>query len=190
MLTTFSGRRASQNEFELRSFIALLAERKVTSYCEIGSREGDTFYDVVSSMPKGSRALAVDLPGGMWGKSTTGNQLKKAVAALSKKGYQVGYILGDSTKEDTITSILQMPRFDAIMIDGDHRYLGVKTDWLNYKDHGDLIAFHDIVGHDQREKIHNNPVEVPRLWAEIKTYRNTVEFVDENSQMGIGCVLP
>jgi hypothetical protein len=190
MLTTFSGRRASQNEFELRSFIALLKERDVTSYCEIGSREGDTFYDVVSSLPKGSRAVAVDLPGALWGKSTTGNQLKKVVAALAAKGYQVGYMLGDSTKENVIASILQMPRFDAIMIDGDHRYLGVKTDWLNYKDHGDLIAFHDIVGHEQREKIHNNLVEVPRLWAEIKTYRNTVEFVDENSQMGIGCVLP
>ena len=37
-LQTFSGRNPSQNEFELRSFIALLRDRGVTRYLEIGAR--------------------------------------------------------------------------------------------------------------------------------------------------------
>jgi len=190
MLTTFSGRKPSQNEFELSSFICLLREYSVQSYLEVGSREGDTFYDVVSSLPIGSRAVALDLPGGMWGKSTTGNQLKKAVTALVAKGYQASYILGDSTADNVVGSILQMPRFDAILIDGDHRYEGAKKDWLNYAPHGSIIAFHDIVGHEQAEKVHGNKVEVPRLWAELKDQYGVVEFVDQGSAMGIGVILP
>lgn len=189
MLKTFSGRQASQNEFELRGFIDLLRERGVTSYLEIGSREGDTFYDVVSSLPKGSRAVAVDLPGGMWGKSTTGKQLMKAIAELARRGYKVAYMLGDSTSARMVASVRAMQPFDAVLIDGDHRYEGAKTDWLNYGPMADIVAFHDIVGHGQAEKVHGNVVEVPRLWAEIKEQERTVEFIAPDSKMGIGCVL-
>lgn len=187
MLTTFSGRKASQNENELSGLIHMFKVEQVRSYLEIGAREGDTFYDIVSSLPVGSSALAVDLPGGMWGKSTTGKQLERAAAALRTKGYTVGVILGDSTSDKTISAVRTCGPFDAALIDGDHRYAGAKSDWENYGPLARLVAFHDIVGQGQREKVHGNEVEVPRLWAEIKaTGRHWVEFVDEGSLMGIG----
>ena len=190
MLTTFSGRKPSQNEFELSCFVALLREHSVTNYLEIGAREADTFHYIVSSLPVGSRAVAVDLPGGMWGKITTGSKLKAAVADLVSKGYRASYILGDSTDPKMIASIREMQPFDAILIDGDHRYEGVKADWMNYGTSAPLVAFHDIVGHDQAEKVHGNKVEVPRLWAELKAEHEYVEFVDEGSAMGIGVLFP
>lgn len=190
MLKTFSGRQASQNEWELQSFIALLKERGVRSYLEVGSREGDTFYDVVSSLPEGSSALAIDLPGGMWGKSTTGKQLEKAAVALRAKGYTVVTVLRDSTDPNVVASAQTCGPFGAALIDGDHRYEGAKQDWLNYGPLARIVGFHDIVGHGQAEKVHGNPVEVPRLWAEIKASgAETVEFVAPGSKMGIGVVL-
>lgn len=67
MLTTFSGRRPSQMEDELNGFINLMREHGVKSYGEIGAREGDTFHHVLSNLP-GCRGVAMDLPGGLWGK--------------------------------------------------------------------------------------------------------------------------
>ena len=190
MLTTFSGRRASQIEAELCGLIALFKAEGVCSYLEIGSREGDTFYDIVSSMPRGSRAVAVDLPGGMWGKRTTGSQLQRACDALRAKGYEVTMLLGDSTAAITVSDILRMGPFDAVLIDGDHRYAGALSDWKNYGPLGRMVAFHDIVGHGQREKVHGHEVEVPRLWSEIREAgARCVEFIDQGSAMGIGVVI-
>jgi hypothetical protein len=189
-LKTFSGRRASQNKFELESFADLLVKNGVTRYLEIGARDGDTFHHVMSSLPKGSYGLAVDLPGGLWGKSTTGLSLRAAVADLKEKGYDVHCILGNSVEPKTIAAVHKAGPFDAALIDGDHTLKGVTLDWNNYHRVAPIIAFHDIVGTGQYEKVHKNRVEVPILWSQIKaTYSNTVEFVDTDSKMGIGVVV-
>lgn len=176
---------------ELNGMIRLFKERGVKTYLEIGARDGDTFYAVMSALPIGSKGIALDLPGGLWGKSTTAKNLISAVKALKAKGYDVNYILGDSRDKDTISHIKEMGPFDAALIDGDHTIEGVTADWENYGGLARVVAFHDIVGTGQKEKIYKNPVEVPILWADLKTKHKHFEFVDteNNSQMGIGCLL-
>lgn len=190
MLTTFSGRRASQNEFELRGFIGLLSERGVKSYCEIGARHGDTFHEVVCSLPEGSTAVAVDLPGGLWGTEKSREHLESAVSDLCARGYKASCLFGDSQTEETKRIVVGRGPYDAILIDGDHSLGGVTRDWHLYGELAKTIAFHDIVGTGQIEKVHGSPVEVPILWQSI--YRSgavTREFVAPGSKMGIGCVL-
>lgn len=192
MLTTFSGRRASQDEGELEGFIRYLWNAGVRRYCEIGAREGDTFHEIVSRLMldgKDHFGLAVDLPGGLWGKSTTGAQLQLAVNDLSQN-FNVGCLLGDSTDPAIIERVKGYGPYDAILIDGDHTYEGVKADWEAYRDLAPIIAFHDIVGEGQFERVTHRGVEVPKLWAEIKASgANVVEFVSPGSAMGIGLVL-
>lgn len=183
---TFSGRAASQTEFELTSLIDLLKYRGVRRYLEIGAREGDTFHEIMMSLPKGSFGLAVDLPGALWGKITTGNKLKTAIHDLRERGYDAHYLFGDSKSLEVIERVREFAPYDAVLIDGDHTYEGVKADWDNYSVMADLIAFHDIVGTGQYEKQHRNPVEVPRLWAELKGVKK--EFVSVGSRMGIGVI--
>jgi hypothetical protein len=189
VLNTFSGRRASQDEGELRGFIDLLQLHQVTRYLEIGARHGDTFHEVMINLPVGSYGLAIDLPGGLWGRASTCSSLQAAAADLRAKGYLVDVILGDSTSAEVITSAKLRAPYGGVLIDGDHRYEGVKKDYLNYGLMAPLVAFHDIVGVGEREKVYGNPVEVPQFWADLKRQcQGCIEFVSPGSRMGIGVV--
>jgi hypothetical protein len=185
-LRTRSGRNPSQNEFELRSFISLLQGHGVTRYCEIGARHGDTFFEVVTSLPAGSAGLAVDLPGALWGTSKSRNSLNEAVSDLQRRGYQANALFGDSQTTETQCAVADRGPFDAILIDGDHTLAGVTRDWNMYRNLAPMIAFHDIVGAGQIEKVGGRPVEVPLLWAQLREKYRHVEFIDNDSKMGIG----
>lgn len=188
MLTTRSGRAPSQNEYELRSFIALLQEQGVTRYLEIGARHGDTFHEVMLSLPVGSFGLALDLPGGLWGTKKSKAPLQDAANDLRRKGYQAEILFADSHKVSTRKAVLGYGPFDAILIDGDHTLAGVARDWRLYRSLARMIAFHDIVGTGQIEKVRGKPVEVPLLWANLREQYRHVEFIEEGSKMGIGVV--
>lgn len=189
MLKTFSGRNASQNEYELRSFISLLKDRGVTTYLEIGARHGDTFHEVMTSLPAGSTGVAVDLPGGLWGKESSKNSLRDVAKELRERGYNITIILGDSQSQEIAERVASICEYDAVLIDGDHTFAGVSRDYDNYGGLAPIVAFHDIVGHGQYEKVHGNSVEVPEFWAHVKSEGEYVEFVDEGSTMGIGVLL-
>lgn len=189
MLQTFSGRNPSQDEFELRSLIALLRERGVTRYLEIGARHGDSFHEIMLGLPEGSTGVAVDLPGGLWGTEKSRQHLMRAAADLTRRGYKASVLFGDSQTAATRRLIVGRGPFDAILIDGDHTLAGVTADWQAYGGMAPLVAFHDIVGTGQREKVRGREVEVPILWQQIKAQHQTVEFVAPGSLMGIGVVL-
>lgn len=181
---TFSGRQASQVSFEIDSLIAAFKEADVKSYLEIGARHGDTFHQVMLSLPKGSFGLAVDLPGGAWGKESSRHALFKAVTDLRRRGYDARYHFGDSTNPAIIEAVQGLGPYDAALIDGDHRYRGVKADWLAYGPMARIVAFHDIAGEGQAWR--DLQVQVPKLWNEIKGDHRHAEYIAEGSAMGIG----
>lgn len=190
---TRSGRKASQYADELGPFIGLLQERSTTSYLEVGARHGDTFFTVMTALPMGSRGVAVDLGGGPWGTPASVAALRDAVAELTTMGYLVDAVFGDSRSPQVIREVRSiLPAYDAVLIDGDHRYHGVKADWENYGPLAPVIGFHDIAGAGVLSKKGRLPVEVPRLWSEIKaTGVETLEFIGaaRDCKMGIGVVL-
>lgn len=189
MLQTFSGRQPSQDEAELTGFLRLLQDRGVRNYLEVGARHGDTAHYIGLGLPAGSKIVAVDLPGALWGKDKSRKHLERAVADLKRQGYKASCLFGDSQTEATKRLIVGRGPYDAALLDGDHTYAGVSKDWQLYRNIAPIIAFHDIVGTGQAEKVHGNPVEVPRLWAEIKdSGLETVEFITPGSLMGIGVV--
>lgn len=187
-LKTFSGRRASQNHHELTSFIQLLQERGVRRYLEIGARHGDTFHEIMLNLPVGSVGVAVDLPGGLWGTEKSRKHLKAAVVDLNRRGYKCTCLFGDSQTVATKQIIMNHGPYDALLIDGDHTLAGVSRDWELYRGLAPIVAFHDIVGRGEAEKVRGNPVEVPLFWAGVKPHFHHAEFVDADSKMGIGVV--
>ncbi len=189
MIETHSGHPVSQRADELRLFIRLLKSKKVRSYLEVGARHGDTFFEVMSKLPRGSRGVAVDLPNGAWGVKSSDASLDRAAADLKSAGYDIEVIYGDSRSAETIASVERLGPFDAIFIDGDHRLPGVTADWTNYGRMAPIVAFHDIDGRGIRRKRTGDPVEVPILWDEIKSTEKIKEFIGAERGMGIGVVL-
>ena len=184
---TFSGRRASQDKHELATFLEFVKMRRFTSYLEIGARHGDTFHDVMMAMPKGSIGVAVDLGGGPWGSPKSVPFLHSAIDDLRKRGYLVKAIFGDSRSAGIRQMAMLNSPYDLCLIDGDHRYEGVKADWFNYRKLAKVIAFHDIVGDGEKDSA-GNMVEVPRLWNELKADYAHIEIVAPVSTMGIGII--
>lgn len=179
-MVTRSGRLASQQPRELARFIQILKNRGVQSYLEVGVRHGDTFFEVVRSLPEGSRAVAIDLPNGPWGGNSR-RYLESAVDELCAIGYNASAIFGDSHE------VVVHGRFDAVLIDGDHRYEGVKSDFGRFGN-ATIVAFHDIDG--EGIMCGGMPVEVPRFWREVKQGRQFEEIIDpsDDRRMGIGVI--
>jgi hypothetical protein len=187
MLTTRSGRRPSQREDELRSLIALFQQMNVRRYLEVGARHGDTFHEIMRNLPAFATGVAVDLGGGAWGTPNSVEPLRSACAALQRKGYGIDCLFGNSQDPGMVAAVRALGPFDAILIDGDHRYEAVKRDWLNYGPMGRLVAFHDIDGEGQASG-DGLPVEVQKLWAELKPHHETTEFLGSVRGMGIGVI--
>jgi len=142
----------------------------------------------MSSLPAGSGGVAVDLPGSLWGTHKSQKHLRRVVDDLNAKGYSCSLLFGNSHTLATRRLIYTRGPFDAVLIDGDHTLAGVTRDWQLYGDLAPVVAFHDIAGDGQAEKVHGRSVEVPVLWASIKNAYRTREFVAPDSRMGIGVV--
>jgi hypothetical protein len=186
-MKTFSGVRSRQEPGELSAFIDLLKAENVRSYLEVGACHGDTFHAVMSTLPKGSKGVAVDLPeSDAWGKSGSRVALEAAIADLVFNGYEARAIFGDSASAGVKQLAMIRGPYDAAFIDGDHRYEGVNADWLAYGPMARIVAFHDIAGTGQRAN--GLSVEVPRLWNELKPRYRHSEFIVAGSKMGIGAL--
>jgi cephalosporin hydroxylase len=190
MLATFSGRNASQSELELSAFVAFMLSAGCSRYLEVGARHGDTFHHVGMSLDAGSTCVAVDLPGGSWGVARSVKSLMRVRQDLERRGRTVHLIIGDSHDRHIIEACRAIAPYDFALIDADHSYDAVAQDFRDYAPMAKYVAFHDIVGDTQSTQRFGRliPVEVPRLWAELKDRFESWEFVEEGSQMGIGVI--
>lgn len=184
---------ALQDEDELARFIALLKARQVRSYLEIGARYGGTFERVMRALPVGSTGVAIDFPGGDFGDERSPEDLIAAARRLRELGQDIRLLFGPSDAPEILRRALPPygARYDAILIDGDHSYAGVRGDWETYGLLGRLVAFHDIAAPQGFANRHGCRVEVARLWAELKAGRPHLEIVspDNNTPMGIGVII-
>lgn len=180
--------RLPQRRDELRNLIKLLRREGVTSFLEVGSRYGDTFFEIVTALPDGARAVAVDLPGGIWGREDSEPALRDCVEALKGRGYKAAMVLGNSTSAATINHVTHLGPFDAVLIDGDHRMEGLVQDWINYGQRSRIVAFHDIDGWMHFEGRTRDPVDVPFVWMALKRKHRHIEFIGKKRGMGIGVI--
>jgi hypothetical protein len=123
----------------------------VRSYLEVGCRYGDTFHTVGLALPDGAKCVATDLPAAKNGKrikrhTDSGVYLQRAADDLNRNGRRATVIIGDSHSSDTVRKVRALAPFDAVFIDGDHTYDGVKADWRNYGSLARIVAFHDLKG--------------------------------------------
>lgn len=185
MLTVTQTR--EHRRIELQALVCLFQQERVCRYLEIGARSGSSFDTIMRALPRGSQGTAVDCPGAVWGVSGSARALRDTIARLNGDGYDCAAIFGASQDERVIRHVDARGPYDAVFIDADHRYEAVAADWRAYRTRARIVAFHDIAGVGV-VSAHGLPVEVPRLWDEIKGQYQSVDLVVPDSILGIGVV--
>lgn len=174
--------KVAQVDAEIDGFIELLKTEGVKSYLEIGSQYGGSFFKVGSSLPGGSRLVSVDRP---HPGHDTERHLIAARDELRELGYFAEVFLGDSTAPGVIRLAANFAPYDAIFIDGNHTLPYVTTDWQNFGGMARIVAFHDIVW-DRPVRPGRLPIEVRKLWLQIKGQYRHKEIIAPGSEKGIG----
>jgi predicted O-methyltransferase YrrM len=169
-----------QHPMELRQICHWVKD--AFSILEIGSRYGETLRFMAASM-SGNKIVAVDMPDAEGhGDPNCLPMLADRVLWLNTHGYNIDLIVGDSHHKNTLEEVKKHGPFDVVFIDGDHSYEGVKQDWEDYGQLGDMVIFHDIVP--------GNGLGVSKLWNEIRDTRYSFqEFIAPDSPMGIGRII-
>jgi cephalosporin hydroxylase len=173
-----------QPEFEV--FLDFIRSIDCRSYLEIGCKFGGSLWGVANAMATESRVVAVDLPG-QWDAESS---LTACVKDLRKLGYDAQFIRGDSTAPHVVAAVQGHAPFDVVLIDANHTEPYVRKDFLNYGQLGKYCCFHDI-GWNQPTPPNRLPIEVPKVWKEIKeTFADQVKWIREirhdNGHNGIG----
>ena len=180
-------RKVLQNPQELNSFVALLQKEKVGSYLEVGCKFGGSLWRVATSLPRGSRIVAVDLPHGDTSFKETLPHLEACVRDLKTRGYDAHLFVGDSTSPDIVEQVRALAPFDCCLIDANHTEPYVRKDWANYGPLARIVAFHDISWrrgtHTEHQISKYFPIQVPKVWDEIKQdYRHHEIKLDPTKQ--------
>lgn len=177
-----SGNGWSQRPRELADFLALLVAEDVRSYLEVGARHGDTFAAVADALAPGATLVAVDLPGGMWGREGSLPALLDAAQYARRKGHHAHVIVGHSAEASIIAAAHAHAPYDCVFLDADHTETAVRADWRHYGPMGRRVAFHDIAPLPAYTGI-----GVPAVWQEVAATHRTLELVDPDAPgMGIG----
>lgn len=180
-----------QNIAELTLFLDFitgrLPDKKFRRYLEIGSRNGDSFYAVMSAIGAGGFGLSIDL-------SENDNAKARLLATaleLNNAGCRASVIFGNSQDSKCVIFAGQMAPFDLILIDGDHTYEGVSRDWHHYGGMAPVVALHDIAAPDGHDS-DGRPNGVRRFWSElcVRYGRNGQAFtiIEPGSSRGFGIV--
>jgi predicted O-methyltransferase YrrM len=177
---------AMQKVTELAPLLALLARRRPLTVVEIGTYRGGTLYAFCRIAHPDGTIVSVDLPGGLFGGGYTDEQLHE-LRGYGLEGQSLHFPRQDSQEpatRDEVVSRLDGRPIDFLMIDGDHRYEGVRRDFELYSPlvgSNGVIAFHDILPHQQAPLC-----QVDVLWNELKGGYPHAEFVDPREDWGVG----
>lgn len=178
----------AQHEREIAEFVELIQQEGITSYLEIGARYGGSLWRIGTSLPVGSRLVAIDLPQGEGTKFPKSlPHLQACVEALTDLGYDAHLILGDSTDPAIIEAARKLGPYDLCFIDALHIEKNVRSDWRHYGPMGRIVAFHDIAYEVLPHKpVKKFPIEVPKVWNEIKKDYRHIEIKYDRTFNGIG----
>jgi predicted O-methyltransferase YrrM len=175
----------SQLPDEVLRFHAFLRERSPRVVCEIGTALGGHLYMLSRSLPTVTTLIGVDLQ----------VRNRTFLRRLLSDKRDVHLIDGDSRSTSVRKAVERAVGglgVDVLFIDGDHRYDGVRSDYLNYRGlvrDGGIIAFHDIVD-DYSTRFGNETGnwtgDVPVFWRGLKPHVPTLEFVATPEQDGFG----
>jgi cephalosporin hydroxylase len=144
------GLESSQGSAEYIECLKWLHEQSdLHGFIEIGSAYGGSFH-LWSTVIEGPK-ISIDMePKGQYPQSLSVEHMRIRNEKWRKHFSNVHSLMGDSMATETIQDVKQILGEDKVswlFIDGDHRYIGAKSDFENYVQFvkpGGYVAFHDI----------------------------------------------
>jgi predicted O-methyltransferase YrrM len=171
---------------ELAPLLTLLARRPPAAVVEIGTYRGGTFYALCKVAARDATLISIDLPGGLFGGGYSEEEAR-AMHDWGSRDQSLHFLPRDShdaSTRDTVTELLDGRQIDFLLIDGDHRYEGVRRDFELYSPlvgPGGVVAFHDILPHPRQPLC-----QVDAFWNEVKPRYRHLELVDAREDWGAG----
>ena len=166
---------------EIVPLLGTLIEHECRRVCEIGVFQGGTSLLLSRALPKVETVILVDLF----------VRRRWRLRYLKPRGQRMVAIDGSSHSAgcfERVSRALRGEKLDFVLIDGDHSYEGVRSDFLAYRHavrDGGIIAFHDVM-----------PVRstgtgrwvggVPAFWEQVKDLYPSQEYVNDPEQDGLG----
>ena len=169
-----------QIPWEIDSAIKLIANARPRVMCEIGTADGGTSLLFSRFLPTVEVMLCIDL-------YVKNKELLKLLAPPNQQLQFFDMPSYSQASAEKVAKVLKGRMIDVLFIDGDHRYEGVKQDFLRYRPfvrEGGLILFHDIV--EDRGGGRAWAGGVPKLWKELSPAYLHREFVHSRDQDGFG----
>ena len=169
-----------QIPWEIELAINLIARTRPRVMCEIGTFDGGTSLLFSRFLPTVELMICIDL-------FVKNKEILKLLAPPGQRLHFFDMPSYSTSTVDRVAKFLNGRSIDTLFIDGDHRYEGVKQDFLCYRSfvkEGGLILFHDIM----RDSGHGGAWAggVPKLWKELSPYYPHSEFVHSRDQEGFG----
>jgi predicted O-methyltransferase YrrM len=179
-----------QVDSEIEALLERLAGDRPRTILDIGTADGGTLFLLSRVAADDALIISVDLHGGMFGGGYP-RWRAPLYRSFARERQRIELVRANSHDPGTlerIRAILAGREVDFLFIDGDHRYEGVKSDFVMYEPlvrPGGLIGFHDIIP---------GPEElvggVPDFWQELKQHTDADELVEDwdFGSCGIGVV--
>ncbi len=171
-----------QNYKEIYQAVDFIINQNISSFLEIGTNQGGTFYAWTCASNPGIR-ISVDLPHGEFG--TNNFDEKKRNSILSGYPGECYFISGSSQDKSNLMKVeeyLAGRTLDFLFIDGDHTEEGVTKDFLMYKHlvkKDGWIGFHDI---KDSQFHHSHNCFVDKLWKKLSG--DKLEYIDNSNGFG------
>jgi cephalosporin hydroxylase len=178
-----------QKAEEILGFLDWANEWKPQRIVEIGVARGGTNYLLTHGIESVELVIGVDF-------FPRNQRLLRSLAPGSVRLESVSGRSADAETVNRVKALLEGEPIDLLLIDGDHSYEGAMADFQAYRPlvrPGGWIAFHDIQPQQLNADgtaINGFPVEVDRVWAEMKNNYENLEFIEDPDQhsYGIGVV--
>ncbi|MDX1763369.1 MAG: class I SAM-dependent methyltransferase [bacterium] len=181
--------RQNRTEIEgLYNEVCALAPKRVL---EVGTARGGTLYLWTQAARDDAIIVSVDLPGGEFGGAYPPCRVP-FYRLFARASQDLHLLRADSHDPATLGEVRDLfasEPIDFAFIDGDHTYVGVKSDFETYGPlvrPGGLIAFHDILPRSDEPEI-----QVDRFWKEVRDQYDCHEFIGDDSggrRIGIGVI--
>lgn len=178
---------ASQQLDEIVPALERIERIRPQRVCEIGTAAGGTLYLLTRVSAPDALVVSIDL--------VIAPHTQALRERLARPGQRVVSLSGDSHSEETavrLERLLEGQPLDALFIDGDHSYDGVRADFERYGKlvrSGGIIALHDV-NEDFRTRhgivTPSISGDVPRFWRELKERHRTEELIADSEQDGFG----